>query len=154
MNDLRRERGMAMILITHDLGAVAGMADRIAVVYGGAIVEEGPVHDIFHNPLHPYTEGLLGSIPWMGITGDRLRPIEGDPPDLTELPRTAPSPSAAPMSSRPAGPTYLPGTGWVIDRCVASEPGCSSCAASVENERPRASQLSRDRHQPHFVDRD
>ena len=117
MNDLRRERGMAMILITHDLGAVAGMADRIAVVYGGAIVEEGPVHDIFHNPLHPYTEGLLGSIPWMGITGDRLRPIEGDPPDLTELPPYCSFAKRCPYVE-PTCRADIPTRDWMGDRSV------------------------------------
>ena len=86
IDDLRKKRGMAMVLVTHDLGVVAGMADRVAVVYGGAIVEDGPTSDVFRNPLHPYTEGLLGSIPWLRMTGERLRPIEGDAPDLAHLP--------------------------------------------------------------------
>ncbi len=87
-DDMRRRRDMAMVLVTHDLGVVAGYADRVAVVYGGAIVEEGPVGEIFRSPRHPYTEGLLGSIPWPGV--DRLRPIPGDTPEIIDLPHGCP----------------------------------------------------------------
>lgn len=83
IEDLRRKRSMAMILVTHDLGVVAGVADRVAVVYGGRIVEEGEVEDVFHRPQHPYTEGLLASLPAMGR---RLRPIEGDAVDIAFAP--------------------------------------------------------------------
>jgi oligopeptide/dipeptide ABC transporter ATP-binding protein len=83
IEDLRRKRGMAMILVTHDLGVVAGVADRVAVVYGGRIVEEGDVEDVFHRPQHPYTEGLLASLPAMGR---RLEPIPGDAVDISLVP--------------------------------------------------------------------
>ena len=83
MRDMQQKRGMAMILITHDLATVASMADRVMVMYGGRIVEEGPVDEIFYRPTHPYTEGLLGSSPSMAA--DRLRPIAGDPPKLTDI---------------------------------------------------------------------
>ncbi len=86
--DMCRRRGMAMILVTHDLGVIAGTADRVAVVYGGRIVEEAPVDQIFRAPLHPYTEGLLGSLPW--ARSERLRPIPGDPPELVFLPPGCP----------------------------------------------------------------
>jgi oligopeptide transport system ATP-binding protein len=84
IQDLREKRGMAMIMITHDLATVAKLADRVAVMYGGQIMEEGDAASLFNQPLHPYTEGLLGSIPWPGI--DRLRPIEGDPVPIIEVP--------------------------------------------------------------------
>lgn len=83
IDDMRHKRGLGMIIVTHDLATVAAVADRVAVVYGGRIVEEGRVDDIFHRPVHPYTEGLLGSIPVLG--GGRLRPIEGSPPKLVEV---------------------------------------------------------------------
>ena len=80
--NLQRELGMAVILITHDLGVVAGLADRVAVMYGGRIVEEGPTGAIFADPRMPYTIGLLGSIPRLDRPDDRrLTPIRGRPPD-------------------------------------------------------------------------
>lgn len=80
---LRARRNMAMILLTHDLGVVAAVADRVAVVYGGRVVEVAEVDDLYHRPQHPYTAGLLASLPALGR---RLQPIEGDPLDITEAP--------------------------------------------------------------------
>ncbi len=74
------------MLITHDLGIIAQMADRVAVMYAGRIVEEAKTDDIFYDPLHPYTEGLLASIPKPGEKPDRLRAIPGMVPKITELP--------------------------------------------------------------------
>jgi len=88
IDDLRRERGMGLLLVTHDLGVVAGVADRVAVVYGGVVVEEAPVAALFRAPRHPYTDGLLGSVP--ALARGRLRPIPGDPPGLGELPHGCP----------------------------------------------------------------
>ncbi len=87
LRDLKRQLGTSVILITHDLGVVAGMAQRVVVMYGGKVVEEGAVRDIYHNPQHPYTWGLLRSIPRLG-TGRRQRliPIDGQPPDLLHPP--------------------------------------------------------------------
>lgn len=85
LRDLQHKRGMGMILITHDLATVASIATRVAVVYGGRIVEEGPVDRVFYQPTHPYTEGLLGSLP--GLMPGRLRPIQGEPPVIVDLPR-------------------------------------------------------------------
>ena len=83
--------GMAMIWITHDLGVVAGLADRVAVMYAGQIVEEGPVKQLFSSPQHPYTRGLLGSIPHPDqVKGERLTSIEGQPPDLLTLSKGCP----------------------------------------------------------------
>src|SRR5204863_5526982 len=62
-DELRRERGLAIVLITHDLGVVSGLCDRVLVMYAGRIVESGPTHDLFARPLHPYTRALLGSMP-------------------------------------------------------------------------------------------
>lgn len=83
IDDMRKKRGMGMLLVTHDLAVVASVADRVAVVYAGSIVEVGSVVDIYKHPLHPYTEGLLGSIP--ALNPGRLRPIEGEAPDLFEV---------------------------------------------------------------------
>ncbi|MCH7479635.1 MAG: ABC transporter ATP-binding protein, partial [SAR324 cluster bacterium] len=86
MKNLSREFGVAMILITHNLGIVARYADRVNVMYAGRIVEEGPAKAIFHNPKHPYTKGLLNSVPRLDQTRrTKLEPIEGQPPDLGAL---------------------------------------------------------------------
>jgi len=84
IDDLQDEFGMSMLMITHDLGVVAETCDRVAVMYAGEIVEEGPVEEIFHNPSHPYTYTLLESIPTE--EKDRLTPIEGNVPDLIDMP--------------------------------------------------------------------
>lgn len=83
VDDMRTKRGMGMLLVTHDLGVVASVADRVAVVYAGSIVENGPTVDLYRRPRHPYTSGLLGSIP--ALSHRRLRPIEGETPDLFEV---------------------------------------------------------------------
>ncbi len=80
------ETGAAVILITHDLGVVAEVAHQVAVMYGGRIVESGPVEEIFRNPRHPYTVGLLGSVPRIDTDDARLVPIDGQPPTLGRLP--------------------------------------------------------------------
>jgi len=89
--ELKRDTGMALAIITHDLGVVAGLCDRVLVMYAGRIVEEGTVQDLFREPLHPYTAGLLASIPRadpMSIEDDEppLIAIPGQPPDLQHLP--------------------------------------------------------------------
>ena len=88
MNDLRREYKMAILFITHDLGVIAHIADDVIVMYLGKVVESASVREIFHHPLHPYTQGLMKSIPSLAATGkERLVPIEGVVPDPYELPR-------------------------------------------------------------------
>jgi oligopeptide transport system ATP-binding protein len=88
---LRRELGMAIIWITHDLGIIAGLAKRVAVMYGGCIVEEAEVKDLYANPQHPYTRGLLGSLPRLDETDHRrLVSIDGLPPILMEKPHSCP----------------------------------------------------------------
>src|SRR5512144_3161396 len=86
MRDLRREMGTSVILITHDLGVVAEMAERVAVMYAGEIVEQTDVTTLFDQPLHPYTQGLIGSIPILGEIKERLDVIPGSVPNLVDLP--------------------------------------------------------------------
>jgi oligopeptide/dipeptide ABC transporter ATP-binding protein len=88
ITELRDETGMGVIFITHDFGVVAEIADRVAVMYGGNIVERGEVFSLFENPKHPYTQGLLGSIPGTAVQAgaDHLQAIEGEPPEMTDLP--------------------------------------------------------------------
>jgi oligopeptide transport system ATP-binding protein len=105
---LQSELGMAIIWITHDLGVVAGMADRVLVMYAGFIVEEGPVDVIYGNPRHPYTLGLLRSIPRLDLGRQkRLIPIEGLPPDLLDPPNSCP---------------FAPRCPFVIDKCHEENP--------------------------------
>ncbi len=87
LNDIRKKFGTAVILITHDLGIIAQMADRVAVMYAGRIVEYAKTDDIFYDTLHPYTEGLLASLPKPGERPDRLKAIPGMVPKMTELPK-------------------------------------------------------------------
>jgi peptide/nickel transport system ATP-binding protein len=88
LKDLQIKSNMAIILITHDLGVVAEFADRICVMYGGRIVEDGTVEDIFYRPKHPYTLGLLNSVPRITSgTSHRLKAIPGQPPSLINLPK-------------------------------------------------------------------
>jgi oligopeptide transport system ATP-binding protein len=105
---LRRELGMAIVMITHDLGVVAGIADRINVMYAGYIVETGSADEIFHNPRHPYTLGLLRSIPRLDEPRrEKLIPIEGLPPDLV---------------SPPQGCPFQPRCPYAIERCATDNP--------------------------------
>lgn len=102
--DIREETGAAMILITHDLGLVAGAADRIEVMYGGRIFEEGGVREVFYDPRNPYTQGLLQSMPRLDKIGERLVPIDGTPPSLLNM---------------PAGCAFSPRCTHAVDVCSA-----------------------------------
>ena len=87
LKELTRETGSSLLLITHDLGVVARYADRVAVMYGGRIVETAPARELYKHPRHPYTLGLMASVPRLdGDAGRPLVPIEGQPPDLAQLP--------------------------------------------------------------------
>jgi peptide/nickel transport system ATP-binding protein len=86
MRDLRTRMGTSVILITHDLGVIAEMADRVAVMYAGRIVEQAGVNNLFEKPLHPYTQGLIGSIPILGKVQEKLDVIPGSVPNLVNLP--------------------------------------------------------------------
>ncbi len=105
---LQQEYGTALIMITHDLGVVADIADDVIVMYAGRAVEKAPKRDIFYSPHHPYTKGLLESIPSSSAADGRLRPIPGQPPSLINL---------------PSGCKFHPRCGYVLDRCLTEEPG-------------------------------
>ncbi|WP_049969941.1 ABC transporter ATP-binding protein [Haladaptatus cibarius] len=84
LRDLQTETGMSIMLITHNLGVVARMCDRVSVMYAGELVERGSLEDVFDRPVHPYTKGLLGSLPDLEDPAPRLQPIEGNVPDLLD----------------------------------------------------------------------
>ena len=86
LKELQTSLGMGILFITHDFGVVARMCDRVAVMYAGRIVETGPVREIFDNPVHPYTQALIASVPKLRDKAKRLRAIEGQPPALSDLP--------------------------------------------------------------------
>jgi oligopeptide transport system ATP-binding protein len=90
LRDLQRDYGMSILLITHDLGVVAEMCDRVAVMYAGRIVEQAPIGTLFDNPEHPYTLGLMNAIPRPDLAGVAPQPIEGAPPDMAHPPSGCP----------------------------------------------------------------
>ena len=105
---LREELGMGVIWITHDLGVVAGIADRVMVMYGGQVAEHAPVRDLFDNPKHPYTRALMQTIPDIsGERPDRLLSIAGQPPVLR---------------ARPSACPFAPRCGHVSDKCLSANP--------------------------------
>ncbi|GAA3046848.1 ABC transporter ATP-binding protein [Streptomyces olivoverticillatus] len=107
--ELQREFNMGLILITHDLGVVADVADKIAVMYAGRIVETAPVHDLYAAPAHPYTRGLLASIPRLDRKGRELYAIKGLPPNLTDIPSGCPfNPRCPPAPGTSAARTGPP----------------------------------------------
>jgi peptide/nickel transport system ATP-binding protein len=114
-----RDHGAAVMLITHDMGVIAETADRVAVMYAGRLVEVGPVHDVIRQPRHPYTIGLMGSIPTVRRRVDRLVQIDGAMPRLTEIPK---------------GCAFHPRCPQAFDRCrglrpeaIPVEPGAVAC---------------------------
>lgn len=107
MRKLRDESQTSILLITHDLGVVAEMCDRVVVMYAGRVVEETDVYSIFENPKHPYTKGLLGSIPKLGEKVDRLDSIEGNVPTPDHMPK---------------GCKFAPRCAVAIEACLESEP--------------------------------
>ena len=86
LKEIQQEQNLSMIIVTHDLGIIAKVCDRVAVMYAGRIVENGDVREIFYSPAHPYTKALLGSLPKMEVKEERLYTIEGQPPELHDLP--------------------------------------------------------------------
>jgi oligopeptide/dipeptide ABC transporter ATP-binding protein len=109
LRDLQREHGMAIVLITHDLGVVAQMADEVAVMYAGQIVERGSVDDVFYRPAHPYTLGLKQAMPSDAEGArQRLEPIEGSPPDLFSPPAGCPYFARCPFAMKVCGPDLPP----------------------------------------------
>jgi peptide/nickel transport system ATP-binding protein len=112
---LCREHGAAVMLVTHDMGVIAETCDRVAVMYAGRIVEVGPVQDVIHGPAHPYTAGLMGSIPSMDGERERLLQIEGAMPRLTAI---------------PPGCAFHPRCPQAIERCRVERPELEAAAAT------------------------
>ena len=104
---LTDEFGTALIMITHDLGVVAGLADKMMVMYAGRAVEQGTVDELFYDPRHPYTLGLLTSTPHVEQRSRRLNPITGSPPNIEHLPR---------------GCSFHPRCAFRFERCFAEVP--------------------------------
>ena len=118
LNDIQQEFGTAIILITHDMGAIAEMADRVAVMYAGRVIEEGRADDILDHPLHPYSRGLIACIPALGKDADE----EGRPPPLAEIPGVVP-------------PLHLLGDGCAFkDRCAHRYDLCDSRTPELGGE--------------------
>jgi len=111
LNDLRKQFDLTILLITHNLGNVAQLADRITVMYGGTIAEVGPARTIFENPLHPYTQGLLSSIPNIKLEQPKLMTMPGSPPDLVDP---------------PPGCVFHPRCPHAMDICRQEKPAVSS----------------------------
>jgi oligopeptide transport system ATP-binding protein len=108
VKQLQDEIGMSVLWITHDLGVVAGLADKVIVMYAGHVLERAPVDDLYDDPRHPYTIGLLGSLPRLDAqTHEQLKSIEGMPPDLTKLPKGCP---------------FAPRCRHVIETCLEEKP--------------------------------
>jgi len=130
MKDLTKRFGVALIIITHNLGVVARYANRVNVMYAGRIVESGTASDVYHRPVHPYTLGLLRSVPRMDRPrGDRLIPIDGQPPDLTR---------------EIVGCAYRPRCSFAVERCAREAPRIEEVAgghASACFERARLLRL-------------
>ena len=128
VKQLQQKLGMTVIWITHDLGVIAGLAQRVNVMYAGKIIESGPVKSIYGNPHHPYTVGLLGSLPSHGTRmNDRLFSIRGEPPDLVDM---------------PAGCAFAPRCRYVTERCLKETPvleevGYKQHAACWEKDKVR-----------------
>ncbi|MGI8781580.1 MAG: ABC transporter ATP-binding protein [Solirubrobacteraceae bacterium] len=113
VKDLRERLGMAIVWITHDLGVVAGLVDKVTVMYSGYAVEQAPLRELFAQPSHPYTVGLLRSLPTFGGDRRRLTPIPGSPPDQARRVESCP---------------FAPRCDWVIDRCREEFPALAGVA--------------------------
>jgi len=110
LENLKKETGMSVLIITHDLGVVAEIAQRVLVMYAGEIVESGPARSLLENPLHPYTKGLIASVPKLGAAkqkGARLEEISGNVPSLDQ---------------RPPGCAFHPRCSWAIEKCKTQKP--------------------------------
>jgi peptide/nickel transport system ATP-binding protein len=113
---LCRERGTSVMLITHDMGVIAETADRVAVMYAGRLAEVGPVHEVIHAPRHPYTAGLMASIPKLGEARERLAQIDGAMPRLNAI---------------PAGCAYHPRCPRRFERCATERPELMPAGSSL-----------------------
>ncbi|MFL5266132.1 MAG: ABC transporter ATP-binding protein [Stellaceae bacterium] len=134
LKELQDQTGVAIIFVTHNLGIVARMCDKLAVMYAGKIVEAGSVHDLFNTPQHPYTKALLGSMPKLG-SKEKLFAIPGQPPDLATL---------------PSGCAFHPRCSEALPRCVDEEPGevhiCGAWSSRCWRAEPQAIEAPRDTH--------
>jgi oligopeptide transport system ATP-binding protein len=115
LRELQREREMALVLITHDLALVAEHADDVAVMYAGNVVESGPVREVFSGPRHPYTKGLLDSVPERARKGSPLPAVAGSPPELSAI---------------PPGCVFQDRCPLVRERCVGERPELVATGAS------------------------
>jgi peptide/nickel transport system ATP-binding protein len=115
LNELKAKLNMAILLITHDMGVIAETADRVAVMYAGRIVEIGPVADVIHRPQHPYTHGLMGSIPSIVAEREQLEQIDGTMPRLTAI---------------PTGCAFHPRCPHAFDRCRRERPELMASGAT------------------------
>jgi oligopeptide/dipeptide ABC transporter ATP-binding protein len=115
LRELARERGIGVVLITHDLGVVAGMARDIAVMYGGRVVETGTAEDIFYRSTHPYTRGLIAAMPKLDRIDEKLTPIEGTPPSIF---------------SRPPGCSFAPRCPIALEACEKKDPELRAVGAT------------------------
>jgi oligopeptide/dipeptide ABC transporter ATP-binding protein len=130
IRDLREKLGTALIWITHDLGVIAGLVDRVLVMYGGEIVEQAEVGELYAKPQHPYTIGLLGSLPRLDQKGQELVNIKGQPPSLYEEPTSC---------------SFAPRCDYAYDLCRSENPKLTkitethavACWWDIENDRPR-----------------
>lgn len=117
LKEICAERGASVMLITHDMGVIAETADRVAVLYAGRVAEIGPVRDVIQHARHPYTRGLMGAIPTLEQTSDRLVQIPGAMPRLNAI---------------PAGCAFNPRCAYVFDRCYRERPGLRQAAPQHE----------------------
>ena len=129
MAEIRAEFETAIILITHDLGIVAGAADRVMVMYGGRVMETGATDDVFEAPSHPYTLGLLHAVPRLDVPQETLQTIPGDPPDLSAL---------------QAGCPFAPRCAWAEDKCQSLQPSVGTLRPKIAHE--PATNLARPSH--------
>jgi oligopeptide/dipeptide ABC transporter ATP-binding protein len=131
LRELQSTLGLGLLLITHDLGVVAEMADRVAVMYAARIVEQGPVRDVFHAPRHPYTKGLLASMPG-GTRGDRLRAIPGTVPAI---------------GATPPGCAFHPRCAHRFDPCDKAVPGITELGPLSDSRYPASDTSNPRRHE-------
>ncbi len=115
LKSICKDRGAAVMLITHDMGVIAETCDRVAVMYAGRVAEIGPVHEVIHQPAHPYTSGLMAAIPDMTVDRERLHQIDGAMPRLNAIPR---------------GCAYNPRCPRVFDRCLVERPDLLNAGAT------------------------
>ncbi|MBT2325410.1 ABC transporter ATP-binding protein [Variovorax paradoxus] len=132
LKNICKERGAAVMLITHDMGVIAETCDRVAVMYAGRVAEIGPVQEVIHQPAHPYTSGLMAAIPDMTMDRERLNQIDGAMPRLNAIPR---------------GCAYNPRCPRVFDRCLEERPDLLNAGAT------RAACWLHDVHSPTQIDR-